>query len=278
MHADDVANYYDANTRRFLRFGQGGDVGAIHRAVWGPGVQTRAQAFRYVDDRLLSLIPDDAKRVLDLGCGVGASLEHIAKQRAVEGVGVTLSRVQAELANARFEQAGLAQRVVCRQADFTALPDDLGTFDFAYGIESYVQSPSAQAFFSEAARVTNPGATLAICDDFISGRAHAGELSFREARWLREFRAGWGAPSLVSVGQASALARRHGFSLVLDDDLTDHLELRRPRDHLITLMVRAGRRVPTQSPWWRNLLGGNALQMLLVRRVSTYRLLVFRRH
>ncbi len=32
------ADYYDRNTRGFLRFGQGGHSGAIHRAVRGPGV------------------------------------------------------------------------------------------------------------------------------------------------------------------------------------------------------------------------------------------------
>lgn len=277
MHADDVANYYDANTRRFLRFGQGGDVGAIHRAVWGPGVQTRAQAFRYVDDRLLGLIPPDAKRVLDLGCGVGASLEHLAKQRDVEGVGVTLSGVQAELANERFARAGLSERVVCRQADFTQLPDDLGTFDFAYGIESFLHSPSAEAFFSEAARVCNPGATLAICDDFAAEALEDGKLSFREARWAREFRAGWNVGSLLSVRRTCEIAKTHGFERVLDDDLTPAVELRRPRDLAITAMVRLGRHVPTRNPWWLNLLGGNALQMLLVRRLVNYRLVAWRK-
>ena len=277
MHADEVASYYDANTRRFLRFGQGGDVGAIHRAVWGPGVQTRDQAFRYVDQRLLELISTNAKRVLDLGCGVGASLEYLAKRRDVEGVGVTLSGVQAQLANQRLDRAGLSTRVACRQADFTALPEDLGTFDFAYGIESFLHSPSAEAFFSEAARVTNPGATLAICDDFADEMLEQGALSFRENRWLREFRAGWGVGSLLSVRRANEIAATNGFEPLRDDDLTAHVELRRPRDLVITAMVRLGRHVPTRHPWWLNLLGGNALQMLLIRRRVTYRLVAWRR-
>ncbi len=277
MHADEVAKYYDANTRSFLRFGQGGDAGAIHRAVWGPGVQTQEQAFRYVDERLLELVSQTTRRVLDLGCGVGASLQYLANRRDIEGVGVTLSGVQADFARERFAAAGLAQRLSCIQADFTKLPRDLGTFDFAYAIEAFLHSPSAEGFFSEAARVCEPGATLALCDDFASDRAHAGELSFREARWLREFREGWAVGSLLSVARVSALAKRHGFTLVQDDDLTDHLELRRPRDRLITAVVRAGRRLPTRLPWWLNLLGGNALQMLLVRRLLTYRFLAFRK-
>jgi hypothetical protein len=42
---DDVARYYDANTRRFLRLGGGGQMAAIHRPIWAPGVQTAGQAF-----------------------------------------------------------------------------------------------------------------------------------------------------------------------------------------------------------------------------------------
>jgi len=34
----DVRHYYDRHTRSFIRFGQGGRAGAIHRAVWRPGV------------------------------------------------------------------------------------------------------------------------------------------------------------------------------------------------------------------------------------------------
>ena len=69
--------YYDANTDAFVRHGQGGALGAIHRAVWGPGVVTREQAFRYVEDLIAGEIErstlDRPAQVVDLGCGVGAS-------------------------------------------------------------------------------------------------------------------------------------------------------------------------------------------------------------
>ena len=51
----DIRRYYDRHTRSFVRFGQGGRDGAIHRAVWGPGVTTRSAAFHYVDDRIAEL-------------------------------------------------------------------------------------------------------------------------------------------------------------------------------------------------------------------------------
>lgn len=274
---DRVQEYYEGNTRRFLRFGQGGRVGALHRAVWGPGVETRAEAFHYVEERLLDAMPQDTTCILDLGCGVGASLAYIAGRRNVRGVGVTLSPIQVELATERLAQAGLGERLSCVRADFTKLPASIEPVDFAYAIEAFVHAPAPEPFFAEAARAIRPGGVLAICDDFASDRVDDGDLSWRETRWIREFRAGWHADSLVSVRRAKAMAEAAGFTLVSDDDLTGDLELRRPRDRVITLLVRLGRHVPTRNPWWLSLLGGNALQMALVRRLLTYRVLVWTR-
>ena len=273
----DVEAYYEANTKRFLRFGQGGAVGAIHRAVWGPGVRTRAEAFHYVHDRLLELLSPQAQRILDLGCGVGASLEYLAQRLDVSGVGVTISPAQVQLATQRFDRAGLSNRLRCIQADFTKLPAEVEPVDLAYGIESFVHAPSPAPFFAEAARIVRSGGLLALCDDFASERVEAGELSAREGRWVREFRTGWNVGSLLSPRRAQALANEHGFELVRDDDLTADVELRRPRDHVITAMVRLGRRIPTRNAWWLNMLGGNALQMALQRRLLTYRLLVWKK-
>src|SRR4051794_8829989 len=89
-----VRRYYDANTPAFVRHGQGGGIGAIHRAVWGPGVADRVQAFRYVDDlilRQLDALPGaGGAHVLDLGCGVGGTLSYLAQQRPIRGTGITL--------------------------------------------------------------------------------------------------------------------------------------------------------------------------------------------
>ena len=51
--AAQVRRYYDRHTSAFVAFGQG--TGAIHRAVWAPGVGSRTAAFHYVDDEIASL-------------------------------------------------------------------------------------------------------------------------------------------------------------------------------------------------------------------------------
>ena len=47
-HTARVRRYYDNNQAAFERLGQGGT--SIHRAVWGPGVSRREDAFHHVDE------------------------------------------------------------------------------------------------------------------------------------------------------------------------------------------------------------------------------------
>src|SRR5919109_2551365 len=118
--AAEIRRYYDRHTHGFLRYGQGGSAGAIHRAVWGPGATTRRQAFHYVDDliadraRSLAATLSTPLHLVDLGCGVGATLAYIAAQLpAIRGTGVTLSPLQARIAAERIGAAGLSDRIRC---------------------------------------------------------------------------------------------------------------------------------------------------------------------
>ena len=58
---DAVRRYYDRNSEAFVARGQAGSDGALHRAVWGPGVESRQQAFRYVEDRITDLLEHDPR-------------------------------------------------------------------------------------------------------------------------------------------------------------------------------------------------------------------------
>jgi tRNA1(Val) A37 N6-methylase TrmN6 len=142
----EVRRYYDANTEAFVRHGEGGGLGAIHRAVWGPGVTTRDHAFRYVDDLILrqldTLSLPGTAHVLDLGCGVGGSLAYLAQQRPIRGTGITLSPVQASLGRQRLAALGVADRVQIVEGDFTALPGDLCGVNLAYAIVAFVHCNS----------------------------------------------------------------------------------------------------------------------------------------
>jgi SAM-dependent methyltransferase len=275
-HTGLVRRYYENNTGAFDRLGRTG--GAIHRAVWGAGVATRAEAFHHVDELLLQALPAGVGRpvVVDLGCGVGASLLYLAGRTDMVGEGITISPLQAERATSRIAQAGLADRIRCREGDFLAVPEDLAErADLAFSIEAFVHGPDAGGYFREAARTLRPGGTLVVCDDFLAARAAS--LPPRAARRLAEFRTGWRIGSLLTVERTRVLAAEHGLRLVGDVDLTRQLELRRPRDRWIGLLVSAGRPFRVRGDYWQSLVGGDALQWCLLRGILRYRLLRFER-
>jgi cyclopropane fatty-acyl-phospholipid synthase-like methyltransferase len=276
--SDNVTRYYDANTRRFLRHGQGGSSLAIHRAVWAPGVESRREAMEYINARSAEEARRlAAGRVLDIGCGVGGTLLYLATRVGAEATGITLSKAQERIGNQLLRERGCPERCRIVAGDFLdpAAPELLGgPFELALAVEAYLHMPDPAAFFRSAARVTARGGSLLLCDDFVSLGA---ERQPRTARLLRRFRRGWHARGLSSPEESRRYAEEAGFSLAAEEDLTPYLELGRPRDRLIRLLVGLTAPLPLNSPFWQNLRGGDALQRLLADRSISYRLLRFTR-
>ena len=272
-----VRDYYERHTTGFLARGEGGALGTIRRGVWAPGVTSPTDAFHYVDDRIGAVLDTigpagDRLRVVDLGCGVGASLCRLAARRPLEGVGLTLSPAQAAEGRRRLADAGLADRVQCIVGDFCDPPRAIAPADAAWAIEAFAHAPAAAPFFAGAARVVRPGGALLVCDDF-AGPAATPSAEATRARVRR----GWHLNTLVTLDAARAAGAAAGFALEETVALTPWLRLDRPRDRGLALL--AGVLDPIPAAWrrWGPLLGGNALRRALQRGWIGYHLLRFRR-
>jgi SAM-dependent methyltransferase len=272
-----VRRYYDRHTATFVSRGQRGSDGAIHRAVWGPGVRARRGAFRYVEDRIAELLrglapSGGALHVVDLGCGVGTSLCYLAASLPIRGTGITLSPIQAHLAAQRVAEAGLRDRVRCIEGDYCDLPHDIGRADLAYGIESFVHAPDAARFFTECRGLVRPGGLLLICDDF---RRHT--IDPEASPTIERFRRGWHVNTLLDRDEIRSLARAHGFEHEATTNLSPYLELRRLRDRFAGVLLALVRRLPVDEKQIDYLEGGRALQTCLARQWIGYDLVTFRR-
>ena len=287
-----IGRYYDRHTPAFVRFGQGGSAGAIHRAVWGPGVTTRAEAFRYVDDQIADMVRSLVSvsefskatentepacegiraHVVDLGCGVGASLCDLAERLPIRGTGITLSALQARLGTERASDRGVSNRVTCIEGDYGDLPPDVESADLAYAIESFVHSPAPDRFFSECRRLVRPGGLLVICDDVRRSATEAAAV-----RAIDRFCRGWHVNTLVHQDELRRLARTAGFEHETTTDLTSALELGRARDRAISMLGTVCDWLSIDTPRLDYLLGGAALQECLARGWVGYDLSVFRR-
>ena len=275
--ADDVRRYYDRHTDNFVTYGQGGAAGAIHRAVWGPGADSPSAAFRYVEHRILEQLDTLSAgpaptHVVDLGCGVGASLCYLAARLPIRGTGITLSPVQVQHAERRIREAGLSDRLACLEGDYCALPESIPPADLAYAVESFVHGPNPARFFAQCARLIRPDGLLVICDDF---RRPATEAAATRA--VERFRRGWHLNSLIHPEDLRAVATAAGFEHVSTHDLTPHLDLGRPRDRLVATFIALFGWLPLDGTRFGHLVGGSALHTCLARGWIGYDLALFRR-
>ncbi|HEX9115576.1 MAG TPA: cyclopropane-fatty-acyl-phospholipid synthase family protein [Anaerolineae bacterium] len=95
-------------------------------------------------------------RLLDLGCGWGGLILHAARHYGVEATGITLSRPQAELANARIQAGGLAGRCRALVQDYR---QTTGEYDalVSVGMFEHVGAAMLPLYFRQAWDLLRPG-------------------------------------------------------------------------------------------------------------------------
>ncbi|MEX2193686.1 MAG: cyclopropane-fatty-acyl-phospholipid synthase family protein [Thermoleophilaceae bacterium] len=102
----------------------------------------------------------EGERVLDVGCGWGSFPVHAAGRHGVEVVGITLSERQAELARRRAADAGLADRVQIRVADYRELAGERFDAIASIGMVEHVGSARIDEYARTLAGLLEPGGRL----------------------------------------------------------------------------------------------------------------------
>lgn len=152
-NADEVADHYN-ELDPFYRTLWGEHV---HHGLWTTGRESPENAVETLSDLVADLIdPAPGARLVDIGCGYGATARRIADTRSAEVTGLTLSAVQAGHAPAH-------QGVTLLVRDWLDNGLATGAFDHGYAIESTEHMADKPRLFAEAARVLKPGGRLVVC-------------------------------------------------------------------------------------------------------------------
>jgi tocopherol O-methyltransferase len=277
-HNNIVRNYYDQNTRLFLALRRSQKAENIRRSLWTDGVQTLEEALHVTDERIraeIEAVTPVHARIADLGCGVGAGLMYITQclNEPEFALGITLSSVQAQLAGQFCRQAGLENKIIFTEGDFTAMPLMDRSLDAAFSVEAFVHSPEPERFFQEASRLLRPGGKLIVVDDFQAEHM----LSVSETEWLHTFMAGWHVPGVRTVKQICEFGEMHQLRLQTNENITRYLRLRNLPDLIARSLRFVGNRLHIAHSMLPSMLGSMALQQCLYQGIIEYRFLVFER-
>jgi MPBQ/MSBQ methyltransferase len=161
-------------------------------------------------------------RLLDLGCGLGATLRSFARHLPhAQLVGLTRVPWQVERARALNDTAGCGERVCVVEGDYedTLLPGS--SYDGVYAVESscHARGPEKGALLTEAHRLLRSGGRLVVADGFLAGTRFAGTLQRRIYSKLCEC---WVIEELAQLLPFTARLEQLGFV----DISVEHLQMR----------------------------------------------------
>ena len=272
-----VARYYRWLDRlaflREVRSQSGSEAQPVHRQLKDPaGGPPSAMLVHRLMIEGLDL--PESPRVLDAGCGYGATALDLIPHIGGQWLGVTLSEVQARRGQAEAARRGLTDQLsFALQSYDDPLP---GGFDLAIGIESLIHSADPARTIGNLAAALRPGGWLVMVDDMPEP-----DLPAATAVELALFKRMWRCPVAPTRDGWVAAMQAAGLELQREQDLTP-LTLPRSAADLVAPLARQKRRA-----WWLGWLGlsvreeadigGMTLENLLRDGAVRYRLLVARK-
>ncbi len=157
-------------------------------------------------------------RALDIGCGVGGMLRHVALHSGANLTGITLGENEVLQANRLIADEGLGDKCQVVQGDCQSMQFERGSFDGAYAVYALKYYPDLSRVMSEIYRVLRPGGRLvAYClcksNEFDPDRPQHQQL-------LKDFQYSTAMPSMHSVQSICEAAEGSGLRCVSQDDLS----------------------------------------------------------
>jgi len=156
----------------------------------------------------------DGRAVLDVGCGFGGTLAHIAARNR----GCRLAGLNIDERQLRWAQRLLGPAAPLVAADGCVLPVVPGSLDHVLAVECVFHFASRKAFFREAARVLRPGGTLALSDFLLAPGGMATFLAKAAELGPGDWYGHSSAP--LTPAAYERLGRGTGFEPLADVDVT----------------------------------------------------------
>ncbi len=215
VRKDVIRGHYDLST-------------LFYRLLWGPhihhGLWTDNESPRLAQQRLTETLAREAAiargdRVLDIGCGMGASSVYLARHLECDVTGITLSPFQRRWAgwSARWHGVASRARFLCGDAEQADFP--VKSFDALWSIECTEHLFDKPAFFRHASEWLRPGGRVGICA-WLAGEVEGNDERTQQVYDVCE---GFFCPSLGTADDYKSWLRQAGLVVDRCYDWTDRV-------------------------------------------------------
>ena len=209
----ETREYYDGPADEIYRLIWGDDV---HMGTWTLDDDTLQSAMARTNAVMAEQAGLDARvRVLDVGCGYGATALHLAAEHGCEVVGMNISERELEVADELARERGLAGRTTFRWGDFHEVPAEDASFDAVWSQEAFLHAVDKPGVLAECRRVLRPGGRLVISDLLVAEHVPEEE---RQAIYARVH-----SPEMWSHEQYVAGLGAAGFEVTLHEDWSSNV-------------------------------------------------------
>ncbi len=223
---NSIRKFYDQSTPLWLdTWGE-----QMHHGYYGPNGTKKVDHRQAQIDMIEALLEwgmapiSGVERFLDAGCGVGGSSRYLAgKYPTAEGLGVTLSPIQAHRGNGYNRQAGVSERLNIVAKDVYDLsPENAGRFDLIWSMESAEHMADKEGLFRLFGHLLKPGGRLLMAT--WCHRPVPPELRPAEQHTLKKICELYHLPPMVSIPDLGQAAERAGLKKVRTDDWSPAVE------------------------------------------------------
>jgi len=163
--------------------------------------------------------PEKAK-ILDVGCGIGGSVRHMAKRwpKTAHVTGITISKAQVERAVSLTSAQGI-ENAVFLECDALNMEFPDASFDIVWAVESEMHMPDKDYFIREMARVLKPGGMLVIAAWNVRDTRNK-PLSKAEADHVRLLVDEWAHAKFTSIREYIEIFEKNNLLDVAIEDWT----------------------------------------------------------
>lgn len=193
----------------------------MHHGYYGAAGNERKERRQAQIDLIEELLKwgevDQAKQILDVGCGIGGSSLYLAEKFGAIATGITLSPVQANRATERAKAAGINASFQVADALNMPFPDQ--SFDLVWSLESGEHMPDKTKFLQECYRVLKPGGLFLMATwCHRPDQPPHSPLSQDEQKHLAEIYRVYCLPHVISLPEYEAIAHQLNFQNVRTAD------------------------------------------------------------